>query len=73
MKKTIEEELRFDLNDKIEEFKLIAENCVNNPDLGKGLSMYGKIDRLRFDNFYIDSDRITLYIYANGHSGIMMK
>ncbi|MBN1971697.1 MAG: DUF4403 family protein [Candidatus Delongbacteria bacterium] len=73
IRKTIEEELRFDLNDEIEKLKVLAQESISNLDFGNGLQMYGEIDAIKFDNFHIDSDRITLYVYARGHTGLKIR
>ena len=73
LKKTIEENLNFQLNENLQAAQEAIETELENFDLGPGVKIVGKLDELNVSHVYINTTGINVKVGLTGNLHVEVK
>lgn len=69
----IQEKLRIDLTQKLEEARLIATKAMEKQKIIDRVFIKGTIKSLKINDLYVGDDRISIQIFTDGETGIIFQ
>lgn len=69
----IREKLNMDLTKRMEESREMARNAINRVNLVENVYLKGEIKSLRFGDAIVQKDRISLQLYTEGETAIVLQ